>query len=156
MEDSLPVYSHESIDMLICDPLDSDLESYLQVDTHIMPPSIPSTIALNNPKTLQITTSLVDSSLVSYEVIFILHDLKPFLTFSGWLSMTLVIYGLILNIFGYFLNTYVSDIIPIHHSDFYTYQFSTVPHSFPSLSLYPHGAIEAFVLDFQYDYICDI
>ena len=25
-EDSLPVYSHESTDMLICDPLDSDLE----------------------------------------------------------------------------------------------------------------------------------
>ena len=27
-EDSLPVYSHESIDMLICDPLDYDLEEY--------------------------------------------------------------------------------------------------------------------------------
>ena len=26
IEDSLPVYSHESIDMIICDPLDSDLE----------------------------------------------------------------------------------------------------------------------------------
>ena len=39
IEDSLPVYSHESIDMLICDPLDSDLEAYLQVYTHIIPPS---------------------------------------------------------------------------------------------------------------------
>ena len=51
-EDSLPVYSHEFIDMLICDPLDSDLEAYLQVDTHIIPPSIASTIPLNNPNTI--------------------------------------------------------------------------------------------------------
>ena len=28
--DSLLVYSHESTDMLICDPLDSDLEAYFQ------------------------------------------------------------------------------------------------------------------------------
>ena len=28
-EDLLPVYSHESFDMLICDPLDSDSEEYL-------------------------------------------------------------------------------------------------------------------------------
>ena len=117
-EDSLPVYSHESIDMLICDPLDSDLEAYLQVDTHIIPPSIPSTIALNNPKGIQIPSSLVDSSLVFYAVIFILHDLKSFLTFSGWLSMNLVIFGLILNMFGNFLNTYGSYLMPIYHSDF--------------------------------------
>ena len=70
------MYSHESSDMLMCDPLDLDLEAYLQVDTHIIPPSIPSTIALNNPKTIQIPSSLVDSSLVSYAVIFNLHDLK--------------------------------------------------------------------------------
>ena len=82
-EDSLPVYSHESIDTIICDHLDSDLEEYFQVDTHIKPPSIPSTIPLNNPKTIQIPISLVDSSLVSYAVIFILHDLKSFLNFSG-------------------------------------------------------------------------
>ena len=105
-EDSLLVYSHESIDMLICDPLDSDLEAYLQVDTHIIPPSTQSTIRMNNPKTIQIPSSLVDSSLVSYAVIFILHDLKSFLTFSGWLSITLVIYGMILKLFGYILNTY--------------------------------------------------
>ena len=40
-EDSLPVYSHESIDMLICNPLDSNLEAYLQVYTYIISPSIP-------------------------------------------------------------------------------------------------------------------
>ena len=77
------MYSHESTDMLICDPLDSDLEAYLQVDTHIIPPSMPSTIPLNNPKTIQIPSSLVDSSLVSYAVIFILHGLKSFLYFSA-------------------------------------------------------------------------
>ena len=70
---------HESTDMIICDPLDSDLEAYFQVYTHIIPPSIASTISLNNPKTLQIPSSLVDSSLVSYAVIFILHGLKSFL-----------------------------------------------------------------------------
>jgi len=142
--------------MLICDPLDSDLETYLKVDTHIIPPSIPSTIPLNNPKTIKIPSSLGDSSLVSYAVIFILHDLKSFLTFSGWLSITLVIYGLILNIFGSFLNTYVSYLNSIHHSYFYTYQFSPVAHIFPSLALYPHGATEAFVLDIPYSTIYDI
>ena len=109
--------------MLICDPLDSDLEAYLQVDTHIMPPSISSTIPLKNPKTIQIPSSLIDSSLVSYAVIFILHGLKSFLNFSGWLSMSLIIYGLILNMFGSILTTYYSYLMPIHHSDFYTYQF---------------------------------
>ena len=57
-EDSLPVYSHESIDMLICDPLDSDLESCFQADTQFIPPLIPSTIPLNTPKTIQIPSSL--------------------------------------------------------------------------------------------------
>ena len=42
------------------------------------------------------------------------------------------------------LNTYGSDLNPIHRSDFYTYQFSPVAHSFPSLALYPHGVTEAF------------
>ena len=70
------MYSHESIDMLICDPLDSDLEEYLHVDTHIIPPSISSAITLNNPKTIQIPSSLVDSSLVSYVVCNILKIRK--------------------------------------------------------------------------------
>ena len=111
---------------------------------------------MNNPKTTQMPSSLVDSSLVSYVVIFILHDLKSFLTFSGWLSMTLVIYGLILNMFGYVLNTYGSDLMPIHHSYFYTYQFSPVAHNFPSLALYPHGATEAFVFVITYDNVYNI
>ena len=144
------MYSHESIDMLICDPLDSDLEEYLQVDKHIIPPSISSTIPRNNTKTIQSPTSLVDSSLVSYAVILILHGLKSFLYFSGWLFMTLVIFVLILNIFGSVINTNVSDLMAIDHTDLYTYQFSPVAHNFPSLAVYPHGATEAFVLVVPY------
>ena len=142
--------------MLICDPLDFDLESYLQVDTHIITPSIPYTIPLNNPKTIQIPSSPVDSSLVSYAVIFILHGLKYFLYFSGWLLMTLFIFGLILNMFGYVLNTYGSYLMPIHHSYFYTYQFSPVAHNFPSLSLYPHGVTEKFIFSVPYANVFDI
>ena len=111
---------------------------------------------MNNPNTIQIPSSLVDSSLVSYAVIFILHGLKSFISFSGWLSMTLVIFGLILNMFVFFLNTYGSNLMPIHHSDFYTYQFSPIAHNFPSLALYPHGATEAFVLAVPYVNISDI
>ena len=150
------MYSHESIDMLKCDHLDSNLEAYLQVDTHITPPSIPYTIPLNNPKTMQIPRSIVDSSLVSYVVIFILHGLKSFLSFISQLSMSLAIFGLILNMFGFVLNTYGSDLMPIHHSDFYTYQFSPVAHKFPSLAQYPHGANEAFVFAVPYANISDI
>ena len=58
--------------------------------------------------------------------------------------------------FGYVLNTYGSDLIPIHHSDFYIYQFSPFAHNFPSLALYPHEAIESFVLAVPYANISDI
>ena len=34
-----------------------------------IPPSIPSTIPMKNPKTIQIPSSLVDSSLVSFAVV---------------------------------------------------------------------------------------
>ena len=86
-----------------------------------IPPSIPSTIPMDNPNTIQIPSSLVDSSLVSYLMLLILHGFKYFLYFSGWLSMTLVIFEMILNMFGSVLNTYGSDLMPIHHSYFYTY-----------------------------------
>ena len=58
--------------------------------------------------------------------------------------------------FGSVLNTYCSDLKPIHHSDFYTYQFSPVVHNFPSLALYPHGATEAFVFAVPYDNVSDM
>ena len=122
----------------------------MHVMTQIIPPSIPSTIPLNNPKTIQIPSSLVDSSLVSYAMLLILHGLKSCLYFSGWLSMTLFIFGMILNMFGSILNTYGSDLKPIHHSYFYAYQVSPVVHNFPSLALYPHGATEAFVFAVPY------
>ena len=83
-------------------------------------------------------------------MLLILHGLKSFLYFIGWISMSLVIFGLILNIFGYVLNTYGSDIMSIHHSYFYTYQFSPVSHSFPCLALYPHGVTESFVFSVPY------
>ena len=63
---------------------------------------------------------------------------------------------MILNMFGSVLNTYDSDLMPIHHSDFYTYQFSLVAHNFPSLALYPHGAIESCVRVVTYANIFDI
>ena len=47
-------------------------------------------------------------------------------------------------------------ILPIHHSYFYTYQFSPVVHNFPSLALYPHGATEAFVFAVPYANVSDI
>ena len=119
-------------------------------------PSIPSTIPLNNSKTIQIPSSLVDSSLVSYAVLLILHGLKSFPYFSGWLSMTLVIFGLILNRFGSVLNTYGSNLNSIYHSYFYTLKLSPVAHSFPSLSLYPHEVTEAFVFSVTYSNISDI
>ena len=57
---------------------------------------------------------------------------------------------------GYFINTYGLYIKPIHHSYFYTYQFSLVAHNFPSLALYHHGATEAFVFAVPYINISDI
>ena len=123
---------------------------------HVMTSTIPYTIPLNNPKTIQNPSLVVDSSLVSYAVIFILHGLKSFLSFSGWLSMSLVIFQLILNMFGSVLNTYGSDLMPIHHSEIYTYQFSPIAHSFPSLALYLHGVTKAFVFVVPYDNISNI
>ena len=58
--------------------------------------------------------------------------------------------------FGSFLNTYGSDLMPIHHSYFYTYRFFPVAHDFPSLALYPHGATEAFFFAVTYDNFYDI
>ena len=121
-----------------------------------MKSSIPSTIPMNTPKTIQIPSSLVDSSLVSYAVLLILHGLKSCIYFIGWLSMTLVIFGLILHMFGSVLNTYGLDLNSIHHSYFYTHQFSPVTKKFPSLALYPHGVIEAFVFVVPYANVSNI
>ena len=58
--------------------------------------------------------------------------------------------------FGSVPNSYGSDIIPIHHSYFYSYRFSLVAHNFPSLALYPNGATESFVFVVPYANISDI
>ena len=58
--------------------------------------------------------------------------------------------------FGSVLNTYGSDLKSNHHLDFYTYRFSPVAHSFPSLALYPNGVTEAFVFVVPYSNGYDI
>ena len=58
--------------------------------------------------------------------------------------------------FGSVLNTYGSYLKSIHHSDFYTHQFSPVAHTFSSLTPYPHGDTEAFVFVVPCDNIPDI
>ena len=58
--------------------------------------------------------------------------------------------------FGYILNPYGSDLMSIHHSYFYTYQFSPVAHSFPCLAVYPHGVTEAFVFSIPYANVSNI
>ena len=124
--------------------------------TPFIPPSIPSTIPLNTPKTIQIPSSLVDFALVSYVVLLILHGLKSLLSFTSWFSMTLVIFGLILHIFGSFINTYGTYFKYIYHSDFYTHHFSQVAHTFPSLAPYPHRDTKDLVFVVPYDNISDL
>ena len=134
----------------------SDLESSLKYDMHVMTSSIPSTIPLNTPMTIQTPSSLVDSSLVSYVVLLISNGFKFCLFLNGWLYIILIIIGIILHMFGYFLNTYGSYLKSIHHSYFFTHQFSPVAHTFPSLALYPHEDTECFAFVAPYDNISDI
>ena len=55
----------------------SYLESCFQTDIHVItsliPPPIPYTVSMNTPKTIQIPSSLVHSSLVSYVVLLVLY-----------------------------------------------------------------------------------
>ena len=93
---------------LLSNDYESDLEDIFQDDMHVMTSSIPSTTPLNTPKTIQTPSSLADSSLVSYAVLLISNGFKSCLFSTGWLYMTLVIIGIILHMFGSFLNTYGS------------------------------------------------
>ena len=121
-----------------------------------MTSSIPSTIPLNTPKTIQTPSSLVNFVLVSYAVLLISNGFKSSLVFIGWLSMTLVILGLMLHMFGYDLNIYGSDLNSFHHSDLHIQQFSPVSHHFPTMTPYPHGDTIPLVFDAQYDIISNI
>ena len=114
-----------------------------------MKSSIPYTIPLNTPKTIQTPSSLVDSSLVSYAMLLISNNFKSYLFFIGWLYMKLVIIVLILPMYGFFLNTYGSYLNSIH-------QFSLVAQPFSTLALYIHGDIKPLVFLAQYDNIYDI
>ena len=99
-----------------------------------------STIPLNTPKTIQIPSSLVDSSLVSYIVVLlILHGLKSCLFSTGWLYMTLVIIGMILHMFVSILNSYGSDLKSTHHSYFILINFPQLLNLF---LIYPYILME--------------
>ena len=123
---------------------------------HVMTPSIPSTIPLNNTKTIQNPCLLVDSSLVSYVVLLILHGLKSCLSFTGWLFMKLVIFGFMLHMFESDLNIYGLDLNSIYPLDLHIHQFSPVAHHFPTLAPYPHGDTKPLVFVAPYDNIYDI
>ena len=86
-------------------------------------------------------------------MLLISNGFKSYLFFIGWLYMKLFIIGINLHMFGSILNTYGLDLKSIHHSDFYTHQFSPVAHAFPSLAPYPHGETKSFVFDVPYDNI---
>ena len=58
--------------------------------------------------------------------------------------------------FGTVLSTYGSYLNSIHHSEFYTHQFSLIAHTFPSLAPYPRGETKAFVFVVPYNSIYDI
>ena len=124
--------------------------------TPYIQPSIPYTIPLNTPNTIQTLSSLVDSSLVYYVVLLISNGFKSCLFFIGWIYITLVIIGIILHMCGYVLNTYGSDLKSIHHSYFYIHQFSPVAYHFPTMALYLHGDTKTLVIYIPYDNIYDI
>ena len=70
--------------------------------------------------------------------------------------MSLVIFGLILNMFGSVLNTYISDLMPIIIHIFTPISFPQLLIVFLALALYPHGATEAFVFVVPYANVFNI
>ena len=84
----------------------------------------------------------------SFQVLPIFHWLVIYDLSNSWNDVTYI--------FLSFLNTYGSHIKYIHHSYFYTHQFSLVAHPFPSLAPYPHGDTKPLVFSFPYDNISDI
>ena len=117
---------------------------------------IPSNMPLNTPNTIQTPSSLVDSLSVSYAMLLISNGFKSCLSFPSWLSMKLVILGLMLHIFGSILNTYGSYLNSIHHSYFYIHQFSPLAQHFSIIALYPYGDTKPLVFVVPYDNISDI
>ena len=123
---------------------------------HVMTSSIPFTHPLNTPKTIQTPSSLVDSSLDSYAVSLFSVGFKVCLFFIGWLAMSLVIFGLLLHMFGSDLNIYGLDFKSIYHSYLLIYQFYPAAHHFPIMALYTHGDTIPLVFTTPCDNTSDI
>ena len=120
---------------------------------------IPVTHPLNTPKTIQTLSSLFDSLLDSYAMLLIFVGFKSCLFFTGWLSMKLVIFLIMLHMFGSDLSIYgsnIKSIKSIYHSDLQIHQFSSVAHHFPTMALYSHGDTIPLVFSATYDNIYNI
>ena len=121
-----------------------------------MTSSIPFTHPLNTHMTIQTPSSLVDSSLYSYEVSLVSASFKCCLFFTGWLFMSLVIFLLLIHIFIYDIKIYGSDFNSIYHSDLLIHQFYPVAHPFTIMDLYNHGDTIPLVFAAPYDNNYDI
>ena len=120
-----------------------------------------STIPLNNPKkNTKFTSRFIISLLCGvtyiawFEVFLIFHLLVTHYLSHICIDITHVLICS-KHQFIYVLNT-SSYLKSIHHSNFYTHQFSPVSHSFPSLALYPHGLTEGFEFVVPYANVSDI
>ena len=121
-----------------------------------MTPYIPFSHPLNTHKTIQTPSSLVDSYLDSYSVSLVSVGCNYYLSFIGCSSMSLVILGLTLYMFGSDINTYGSYFRSIKHSNLIIYQFYPVVHHFPTMTLYTHGNTIPLVFCSLYDTNSDI
>ena len=78
---------------------------------------------------------------------------KSCLFFTGWLSMSLVIFFLLLHILGSHIKIYGSYFKSIYHSNLLIHRFYLVAHPFPTRALYTHGDTIPLVFSDPYDNI---
>ena len=123
---------------------------------HVTTSSIPFTHPLNTPKTIQTPSSLVDSLLDSYVVLIIFVCFKSCLFFTSCFYMKLVIFVIILHMFGSDINIYFLYFKSIYHSYLLIHQFYPVARHFFIMALYNHGDIIPLVFATPYDNNSDI
>ena len=58
---------------------------------------------------------------------------------TSWLSMSLLIFGILLHMFGYNINIYGLHFKSIYPLDLLIHQFYPVAHPFPTMAMYTHG-----------------